>query len=125
MRSVKINKAELLDIVRKNQQSHIAAHLEAVEDYKVVALQIAKKNLRLAKTGDPNAISESQALPRAPESYEDHYRRAIRMLELSVEDVIELEEDIFNQLVLNEWSWKHHFSATASTYKTFISGAMR
>ena len=40
------------------------------------------------------------------------------MLELSVEDTIELEDDIFNQLVLDEWTWKHQFVASASLYKS-------
>jgi hypothetical protein len=40
------------------------------------------------------------------------------MLELSVEDTIELEEDVFNQLVLDEWTWKNAFVASNSLYKT-------
>ena len=41
-----------------------------------------------------------KAHPSAPNSYEDSYKRAIRMLELSIDEVIEIEEDVFNQLVL-------------------------
>jgi hypothetical protein len=40
------------------------------------------------------------------------------MLELSVEKEIEVEEDVFNQLVLDEWHWKNQFIASASLYKT-------
>ena len=40
------------------------------------------------------------------------------MLELSVEDIIEVEEDVFNQLVLDEWQWKRSFTASAMSYKT-------
>ena len=40
------------------------------------------------------------------------------MLELSVETEITLEADVFNQLVLDEWTWKNNFAMMASTYKS-------
>jgi hypothetical protein len=39
-------------------------------------------------------------------------------LELSVEDTIEVEEDVFNQLVLDEWAWKNAFVASGALYKS-------
>lgn len=119
MRSVKINKTELLDIVRKNKEKHAADYAESVEDYKAAALKVTQTNLKLAKSGDVEQIAKIKGMPQKPVSYDDAYNRAIRMLELSVEDVIEVEEDIFNQLVLDEWDWKHQFVASASLYKTF------
>ena len=38
----------------------------------------------------------------------------------AVEDVIEVEDDVFNQLVLDEWQWKTSFSISASSYKSFL-----
>lgn len=120
MRSVKLDRAELLKIVLQNKEKHIEEYLEAVADYKLAVVKLAKDNLKLANTGDLAKISKMQAVPAAPVSYEDSYRRAIRMLELSVEDVIELQEDVFNQLVLDEWNWKRSFTLAASTYKTYL-----
>lgn len=120
MRTVKLNKTELLDIVRANKEKHIKEYLEAVADYKIAAVKLAKANLKLANTADLEKISEMKAVPSAPISYEDSYSRAIRMLELSVEDVIELEETIFNQLVLDEWTWKRSFVASGALYKTLV-----
>lgn len=119
MRSVKINKNELLTIVRENKEKHIKDFNESVEDFKKAALKIAEENLVLAQTGDVDKIAKIKRLPEKPTSYEDSYSRAIRMLELSVEDVIELEETIFNQLVLDEWHWKTSFVASSALYKTF------
>lgn len=119
MRNVKINKNELLGIVRENKEKHTAAFTEAVEDYKAAALKIAADNLKLAKTGDLDRIAQIKALPLKPVSYADSYGRAIRMLELSVDDVIELEDDVFNQLVLDEWHWKTAFVASSALYKSF------
>ena len=118
MRSVKINKVELLSIVVDNKAKHIKEFNESVEDYKKAAIKVAEEHVELAKTGDLNKIAKIKAMPAAPTSYEKEYDRAIRMLELSVDDVIELEEDVFNQLVLDEWHWKNQFVASASLYKT-------
>lgn len=118
MKSVKLKKKELLKIVRENREKHIGQYAESVEDYKTAAVKLAKEHVELAKTGELNKIAKIKAMPSAPASYEKEYDRAIRMLELSVDDVIELEEDVFNQLVLDEWAWKHQFVASASLYKT-------
>lgn len=118
MRSVKVEKNELLGIVRDNKKKHVKEFDESVKDYKKAALKVAKEHVELAKSGDLEQIAKIKAMPQRPTSYEKDYDRAIRMLELSVEDTIELEEDIFNQLVLDEWHWKHAFVASNSLYKT-------
>jgi wobble nucleotide-excising tRNase len=118
MRSVKVEKNELLGIVRENKKKHIKEFDESVKDYKKAAVKVAKEHVELAKTGDLDKISKIRAMPQRPNSYEKDYDRAIRMLELSVEDTIELEEDVFNQLVLDEWTWKNSFVATGALYKT-------
>lgn len=120
MNAIKMNRLELLEIVRANKEKHIAEFAEAVLDYKALVLKIAKENLRLAKSEDLAEIAKMKSLPSSPTSYEDSYRRAIRMLELSVEDIIEVEEDVFNQLVLDEWSWKRGFTAATMSYKAGV-----
>ena len=117
MRSVKVNKAELLKILQDNKKKHIKEFDESVKDYKKAALKVAKEHVELAKSGDLDQIAKIRAMPGRPTSYEDSYNRAIRMMELSVDDVIELEEQIFNQLVLDEWMWKQAFVASGALYK--------
>lgn len=118
MNSIKMNRVELLDIVRENLKKHLGDYIESVEDYKAGVLKISTANLKLAKTGDTDKFSGIKSIPQAPRSYEKEYNRAIRMLELSVEEVIEVEEDVFNQLVLDEWAWKHNFVASSALYKS-------
>jgi hypothetical protein len=118
MRSVKIDKKKLLGIVRENKEKHIVAFNESVEDFKALAIKITAANLELANSGDLAKISKAKSIPQAPTSHEKEYERAIRMLELSVEKEIEVEEDIFNQLVLDEWAWKNQFVASSALYKT-------
>lgn len=118
MNSVKMNRLDLLKIVKENATKHVADYDEAVEDYKIAVLKIAKANLKLANTTELEQIRKMRPVPQSPANYADNYSRAIRMLELSVEDTIDVEEHIFNQLVLDEWGWKQQFVAQSAMYKT-------
>jgi len=79
-----------------------------------LVVKVAKENVKIAS----NDVINTSKVP----SHEASYKRAIRMLELSVEDIIEVEEDIFNQLVLDEWSWKNQFVNLTLLYKTGLTG---
>lgn len=118
MNSVKMNRLELLKIVKENATKHVADYDEAVADYKVAVTKIAKANLKLANTAELEQIRKMKPVPQSPANYADNYNRAIRMLQLSVEEIIEVEEHIFNQLVLDEWGWKQQFVAQSAMYKT-------
>ncbi len=120
MKSVKLDRNELLRIVSENAVKHQKEYTEAVEDYKAAMLKIAQDNLKIVKTGELEKLSKVKLYPSAPSSYIITYRRAIRMLELSIEEVVELEEDVFNQLVLDEWHWKHQFSVASAMYKSMV-----
>ena len=121
MNAIKMKRIELLDIVRANKIKHEQEYAESVEDYKKLVLQIATANLKLAKTGELADFKKIKSHPNPPQSYDDSYRRAVRMLELSVDEVIEIEEDVFNQLVLDEWHWKHSFVTASAMYKTGVA----
>lgn len=118
MKAIKMQRKELLNIVQDNKTKHIKEFNEAVEDYKALVLQIATENVKLAKSGNLTEFKKIKQHPSAPTSYEDNYKRAIRMLELSIDDVIEVEEDVFNQLVLDEWHWTHNFITSNAMYKS-------
>ena len=118
MHSINMNREELLAIVRENKEKHITDYNESVEDYKNAVVKIAELNVKIANSGNINEMT-FKSFPIAPNSYVNEYVKAIRMLELSVDDVIEVEEDVFNQLVLDEWAWKKSFMLSASTYKGF------
>lgn len=117
MHSVKMDRKELLAIVKENKEKHIAEHIESIEGYKQAVVKVCKHNLKMANTGDVEKFNFAH-MPRKPQTYEDSYTRAIRMLELSVDETIEVEEHVFNQLVLDEWAWKHDFATVAAMYKS-------
>jgi hypothetical protein len=114
MDSVKVNRTKLLEIVYANKEKHIKEYSEAVKDFKLAVLKICNENMELAEAGK----LDLKAMPPKPTSYENNYAKAIRMLELSVDDVIELNEYDFTKLVQDEWEWKQVFSTMNSTYKT-------
>lgn len=118
MNAIKMDRLELLGIVRANKITHVTDFTEAVSDYKVLVLQLTTANKELAKTASLDEFKKIRNLPSPPTSYEDSYTRAIRMLELSVEPIIEVAEDVFNQLVLDEWSWKRNFTMSNIGYKS-------
>jgi hypothetical protein len=118
MKSVKMNRMTLLGIVKKNKETHVKLYEESVEDYKVAVVKVAQYNLEAAKTNDLEKMKFKQ-FPTTPISYENQYTKAIRMLELSIENEIDVEEDIFNQLVLDEWIWKNSFMTSGALYKSY------
>lgn len=118
MDSVRVNKSLLLETVEENRQKHIAEYNEAMIGWREQATQVNKENADFLAFGrDPTNIAKKlKLLPTAPISHEIDYDRAIVMLQFSVDDVIELEQRIFNQLVLDEWDWQRTFKTTTSTY---------
>jgi hypothetical protein len=116
MDSVKINRDELLKIVRDNKEKHIKEYNEAVNDFRLAVIKISNENMEIVNAGKVDI----KTLPAKPVSFESNYVRAIRMLELSVDNVIELNQYDFAKLVLDEWEWKQAFSTSNSTYKALI-----
>jgi hypothetical protein len=120
MKSVRINRIELISEIERNREKHIKDYEEAIKDYKILVLKISQENLELAKSGVLKKFDEIVDIPSAPRVYTKEYDRAQMMLSLSVDEVIELEAGEFNQLVLDEWHWKASFSNLNATYKSLL-----
>lgn len=125
MNSINMNRESLLAIVKTNKEKHVAEFQEALVDYAAamnkIALdnnKIARENAKLVAEGKFKEIKSWKQFIPSPTSYEKEYTRAIAMLSNSVDEVIEVEQDVFNQLVLDEWNWKHSFSVSNTLYKT-------
>lgn len=116
MDSVKINKDKLLEILRENKEKHVNEYKEALKDFKLAVIKICNENMEIVEAGK----LELKPMPPKPATYESLYANAIRMLELSVDDVIEITEHDFRKLVQDEWEWKQVFSTMNSTYKSFL-----
>ena len=126
--TVSLDREKLLSIVRDNLEKHEADFTEALVDFKAATILIAEKNrkiaiknLKFAQAGETSKLINSECYLPEPDSFVKEYLRAIRMLELSVEESIDVTQDVFNQLVLDEWSWKRGFMVTSSMYKTALN----
>lgn len=123
MNNIRIRKKELLKIVKDNYKKHSSEYNIIITNYKDYVVKLAKTNLDLAKSGDLNLIAQMKAIPSVPTFHGDCYMRVVRMLELSVDNDgifnldVNLNEQEFSELVMDEWDWKKEFNSTFKTYK--------
>lgn len=115
MQSVKVKKSELVEVLTKNRDGHRAEFLEAQELYR--AAVIKELDAMLAEARDKKNIRRHISLPE-PSDHTEDYDRELRMLAMSVDDVIELEVHDFDTFVMDNWSWKQAVSATNTFYKS-------
>lgn len=127
LETTRMNRKKLIDIVQENMAKHVSDYTEAVAEWKVAQVKVAQenrtkagKNVKLAETGNYSKFLAMTSWLPEPQSYEKSYSKALRMLELSVDDTIEIPADTFNQLVLDEWEWKQNFVTTSMATKAYI-----
>lgn len=113
MESIKVKKEELLNVLRENRTKHRQIFEEAIEGYRKTVIAEFERRLDDAKAG--RKIDIRFTLPQPVDQTKD-YDRAIGMLEMTIDDVIHLEEIEYRQYVMDDWSWKQSFLTSNSTY---------
>lgn len=112
MKSINVKREELLDALRANRQKHATEAQEAKAGYLIQVEKGLRKALRDLKSGK---ITTTLNL-HAPIDNTADYDRAIKMMEMSVDENIELNEQEFRQYVQDEWSWRAAAALLNSTY---------
>ena len=118
MRSVKVNRDELLAIIIQNAAKHAEEYETAMTVYKTDVVEKLTKMLKAAKAEaqkDKPSFDLYVNLVE-PQSYQDSYTTAIKMLNMSTDDVIELTASEFSQYVEDNWNWKAQFTASTAMY---------
>lgn len=115
MRTVRINKGDLVNTLIKNRNAHKAEYADAVKGYCTKMVGFLKEKAGLMEMGYPHEIIVHDF---PPEDHTDDYNRALRMLEMSVDSTIELTESEFRQLVEDDWQWQATFKAAAMKYSS-------
>src|SRR5574337_330481 len=87
MRQIKVDKAKLLKIIKKNRAEHRGAFEEAQKTFREVAIKALDQQLKDARDGKPFQLRNLMVL-EAPEDHTADYDRSIQMLEMSVEKQI-------------------------------------
>lgn len=122
-RSVTVDRLLLIEKLKVNLEIHRKDYIESVAGYRIKL----KRDLENALAGfDKKSDREIQKMTIQfgfPTSYEKEYLDAIAMLEWSISETVELDQELFKQYVQNEWGWSQAFSIMNSTYKSFVTSA--
>lgn len=113
MREVTVAKDELREAVQANRDEHRKIFEEAVEGYKTRAVTLLEEHIERIKKGK---LERVQVVLPVPVDHTSDYDRVLRMIDMSVEDEIALDESAFTQYVMDDWSWQHEFLTTSSGY---------
>lgn len=118
MKEVKVNTGELRAKVKANREKHITDHKDAMEGYQEKVVQELSKALKIAKANNTEVNLNPVAVLNTtrPASYVKDYDRAIAMLEMSQDANITLSQHEFDQLVMDQWTWKGAFEMASSMY---------
>lgn len=112
-RQITVDKEELLSKLKENRSKHIAEYNEAKEGFHEAYMEKIDDLIKRANDGD----YDFRVNITKPESHEREYNTIIKMLEMSIEDKIELDESSFKNLVLDEWDWSQAFIQATALYK--------
>lgn len=116
--AVRVKRDELLKHLEENRTKHRTIFEEAQEGFRTEVIRLLDERLAAAKSG--KGIDLRILLPE-PQDHTKDYDRVILMVKMSVEDEQELTHAEFQQYVMDDWSWKREFVATASNYTSSIA----
>lgn len=109
---VSLKTIELLDILRKNLEKHVANYKEAMVAFKAKYLERLNVMILYGQSGK----FELQVNIRVPETHAESYERFIKMLEMATEQTVELDEYNFDRFVNDNWERKHSFIQNTGSY---------
>ena len=106
MKTVVVNKKELIEKITQNKSEHVVDFNEANAAFKENYIKECNKMIERAEDGD--FIFRFSVMQ--PQSHEEDYDTILTMLNMSLDDQIELEEHDFQRYVQDNWEWKDNFN---------------
>ena len=116
--TVTVERKKLLEKLRENQERHSKIVKEAFEGYKFKAVEALRSKLDEFASGKMVFLQFNLA---PPQDQTAAYDTAIKMLEWSKDDEIELEAGEFRRYVMDEWDWRDSFLVTNAFYSKAAS----
>lgn len=120
----KVNVEELLKKLQGNREIHQAEWEEAHGKWR--GLQTDKMRAYLASVSQAIELAEAggkiqfpdmrKFTLNEPESHAAEYDKVIARMTMTVDETIHISHPDFDKYVLDDWSWKREFAATASLY---------
>lgn len=112
---VKLKKSELLQVLKDNLEKHRADVIEAVKLRRERVMTVFTDQINAMSIDADHELAEVFKFP-LPEDNSRDYEKAIRMIEMTQYEFIELEEDQFDKLVMDNWHWKRELALTSALY---------
>lgn len=116
LKAITVKKADLLERVRANRESHAKAYIEAMDGYKVALRETVARALLRIDGGEALENESFVCLPSKPKTHEEDYSRVIDALEMATEETFDLPIDEFARYARDEWDWKAQFAQTVGAY---------
>ncbi len=113
MQQVTVKRSELLERLETNRSQHRDLFLKAQDGYRAQVVRELEAMLKEARDG--KRIRRTVQL-QEPVDQTREYDRAIAMLSMSVDDVIELSACDFQCYVLDQWDWADEVTAVNMSY---------
>ena len=115
--TTKVNKVGLIAKIKAALEEHREQYKKALEGWMRQMQGAGEIVIGRVQSGKIMAFpNEFHNLMQIPSLHTADYEAALKMLEMSVDDVIELGPEDFNQLVLGNWEWKERWNTTNSRY---------
>ena len=115
MNKVTMQKAELAAIVQRNRGEHRSKFEEALEGYKLEAIDELEAHIARIRSG---SVKEVLVHLPAPQDHSGDYDRVLGMLSHEVEDVVTLDASSYERYVMDKWPWTNAFEETYHTYSS-------
>lgn len=113
MKTVKLHRNKLLVVLTDNRAKHRELFEKAFDGYRQECITILTTNLELLHKNKRQIVHFGE---RPPEDHTAEYDQVIRMLEMSVDEVVELSHSEFSQYVQDDWNWKQSWSVSNMKY---------
>lgn len=122
--TVNVRRSALIEALRKGLELHRAQFIEADLDYKAAVLAHQEAARARTASGDFSDFRIRMNL-HEPENKSQEYVDVIEMMEVSVDDVVQIDKDAFKAFYKNEWPWTAGFLAASAGYKTALGGLLK
>jgi hypothetical protein len=125
MQKNRIDKTKLIAIVKTNREKHYTEWTQAQRKYQELLARKLDELAALVKTAifkdESFALHKDIMRPIGeiiePVNKTEDYDMVLTMLELSVDDVIELEDHEFKSYVMDKWDWSEKAHLSNSRYR--------
>lgn len=115
MKSICMNKSELIKIVTANRNKHEENYKKAVKVYTDEAIEMFEKKIENFKSGK---IDDPYITISVPESYLEDYDLCLKMLNSEIDDRVVLDTEGYKNYVLDEWRWSRSFASNTISYSS-------